>query len=149
MSEPSAASFESSTASASSVDHDRRNAWFCALLVALAFLISWPIAEVGRNDDWSYAFSSWRLAQTGHLTYNGWSTAMLGAQAYWGAAVIKLFGMKFTALRVSTLPFTCSIPAMLYLLARRLKAAVPVAMLVGTHARFVTDDDRMRCDVFD
>ena len=111
--------------------HDHRNAILCALLVACAVLISWPFAEVGRNDDWSYAQSTLGLLRTGRLVYNGWSTAMLGAQAYWGAAIIKIFGFSFTALRLGVLPFTCWTVGMLYLLARRVGAAAPIAVMAA------------------
>jgi hypothetical protein len=99
--------------------------------VACAVLISWPFAEVGRNDDWSYAQSTLELLHTGKLVYNGWSTAMLGAQAFWGAAIIKVFGFSFTALRLGVLPFTCWMVAILYLLARRVGAAAPIATMAA------------------
>ncbi len=43
------------------------------------------------------------LAQTGHIVYNGWATAMLGWQLWLGALFAKLFGPSFTAIRASTL----------------------------------------------
>ena len=110
---------------------DLRNAFLCGLLVALAVLIAWPIAEVGRNDDWSYALTSLVLSRTGRMSYNGWSTAMLGAQAFWGAGVIKLLGFSFTTLRLSTLPFSCGTTALLFQIARRLGASTAIAMLAA------------------
>jgi hypothetical protein len=71
------------------------------------------------------------LARTGKLIYNGWSTAIIGAQAYWGAGIIKLFGFNFTALRLSVLPFACGTAAILYLLARRLGASASVSMMAA------------------
>jgi len=66
-------------------------------------LISRPFADMGVADDWSYFLTAKILAQTGHIVYNGWATAMLGWQLYAGALFIKLFGASFTAVRMSTL----------------------------------------------
>ena len=57
-------------------------------------------------DDWSYFRSSEVLAQTGHVAYNGWATAMMGWQLYSGALMIRLFGDTFTAVRMSTMIFS-------------------------------------------
>ena len=54
-------------------------------------------------DDWSYVRSVRVLAQTGHIVYNGWATAILGWQLFLGALFVKLFGPSFTAIRASTL----------------------------------------------
>jgi hypothetical protein len=75
----------------------------CALLFLICVLISHPFAEMGIADDWSYFLTARILAQTGHIVYNGWATAMLGWQLYAGALFIKLFGASFTAVRMSTL----------------------------------------------
>ena len=58
---------------------------------------------MGICDDGPYIFVAKNLASTGHITYNGWSEAMLGWQLYLGAAFIKLFGFSFTAVRMSNL----------------------------------------------
>jgi hypothetical protein len=81
-----------------------RNGIICACLVAAAILIAWPVAEMGFIDDWSYVKTALVFAQTGHIAYNGWATAMLGWTIPWGAFFIKLFGFSFTAVRLSTLP---------------------------------------------
>lgn len=86
----------------------RVHAWFCALTLIAAALLIHPSLEMGINDDWSYIKSAQVLAQTGHIAYNGWSTAMLGWQLYLGALAVKLFGFSFTAVRLSML-----LPAML------------------------------------
>ncbi|MGD0462378.1 MAG: glycosyltransferase family 39 protein [Tepidisphaeraceae bacterium] len=91
----------------------------CAAAAAVAFFLTWPFAELPFNDDWSYAFTARHLAQTGHLTYNGWATAAIIPQAYWGALIIRVFGFSFTALRMGTLPFAMASAAVCYLLARR------------------------------
>ena len=81
----------------------RRPAFVCAFLLLLCALATYPVAEIGMNDDWSYVQSARVLAQTGHVVYNSWATAMLGWQLYLGALFAKLFGPSFTAIRASTL----------------------------------------------
>jgi Dolichyl-phosphate-mannose-protein mannosyltransferase len=103
----------------------------CAAATAVAFLLTWPIGGLGFSDDWSYAFTARNLAQTGHLTYNGWATAAIIPQAYWGAMVIKLFGFSFTALRISTLPFAMGSAAIAYLLGRRAGLGLGSALLAS------------------
>jgi hypothetical protein len=75
---------------------------FCALAVAFSALLIRPYAETGICDDWSYIRTTQILAQTGHIVYNGWASAMLGWQLYLGALFVKLFGFSFTAVRLST-----------------------------------------------
>lgn len=75
---------------------------FCALAVASSALLVRPYAETGICDDWSYIKTTQILAQTGHIVYNGWASAMLGWQLYLGASFVKLFGFSFTAIRLST-----------------------------------------------
>ncbi|MGO8837928.1 MAG: ArnT family glycosyltransferase [Limisphaerales bacterium] len=98
---------------------DLRSALLCVLLVLGAIALTVPVAESGVNDDWSYAKTALDLAQTGHLAYNGWSTAMLGAQACWGALFIKVFGFSFLTLRLSTAPLAAGCAVLLYVLHRR------------------------------
>ena len=78
-------------------------ALFCALSVLLCELIARPYASMGICDDGPYILVAQKLANTGHIVYNGWSAAMLVWQLYLGAAFIKLFGFSFTAVRMSTL----------------------------------------------
>ena len=78
-------------------------AFLCALVLLICALATFPVAEIGINDDWSYVQSARVLAQTGHIVYNGWATAMLGWQLYLGALFAKLFGPSFTSIRASTL----------------------------------------------
>ena len=56
---------------------------------------------MGVNDDWTYAHMSKVFAATGRLSYDGWTDSMIIPQVIWGAAVIKLFGFSFLALRLS------------------------------------------------
>jgi hypothetical protein len=66
-------------------------------MLALLFcvLVARPFVSMGVIDDWSYIWTARVLANTGHLTYNGWATAMLGWQVYLGALFIKLFGFSY------------------------------------------------------
>src|SRR5215469_9635400 len=82
----------------------RLGAAVCAFIVHLCDLVIWPVVELGVNDEWSYVKTVQILAQTGHIVYNGWATAMLGWQLYLGALFVKLFGFSFTAVRLSILP---------------------------------------------
>lgn len=82
----------------------RREGLFCALIVVASILATWPFAEMGFQDDWSYIRTALEFARTGHFVYNGWSTAMLGWMAPWGALFIKLFGFSFTTVRLSMIP---------------------------------------------
>lgn len=108
--------------------HDARNLFICAALVLVAIACTRPLAESGFNDDWSYTKTALDLAQTGKLRYNGWAAAMVGAQAYWGAAFIKLFGFSFLTTRLSTAPLAAGCAALLYALHRR--ASLPPALSV-------------------
>ena len=58
---------------------------------------------MGLIDDFSYVRTAFLFVQTGHFVYNGWTTAMLGAQIVWAAPFIKLLGYSFFAARVSTI----------------------------------------------
>ena len=58
---------------------------------------------MGLIDDFSYVRTALIFARTGHFVYNGWTTAMLGAQIVWAAPFIKLLGYTFFATRVSTI----------------------------------------------
>jgi hypothetical protein len=78
-------------------------ALFCALAVLLCELISRPYANMGVCDDWPYILMAQRLASTGQFVYSAWAQPIIGWQLYYGAAFIKLFGLSFTALRISTL----------------------------------------------
>jgi hypothetical protein len=57
---------------------------------------------MGMIDDAPYILVVKRLAETGHVVYNGWETAIFGWQFYLGAAFVKLFGYSFTTVRLST-----------------------------------------------
>jgi hypothetical protein len=72
------------------------------------------VLEMGLDDDWSYIWSARALADTGHIHYNGWATAMLGWQLYLGALFIKLFGFSFTIVRIPILIVSMMTVALLH-----------------------------------
>lgn len=98
---------------------DLRNIAVCVLVTLGAILVAWPFAEAGYIDDFSYIHMAKTLADTGRFAYNGWPTAMLGIQVWWGAAWILLFGFSFTLVRLSVLPLSLGAVVLVYLLARR------------------------------
>jgi hypothetical protein len=83
-----------------------RNGLLCALVIAACVVATYPVAETGFQDDWSYIRTALDFARTGHFVYNGWATAMLGWIIPWSALFIKIFGFSFTLVRASLLPFT-------------------------------------------
>jgi hypothetical protein len=83
-----------------------RNGLICAFVVAASVWATYPVAEIGLNDDWSYIKTAQAFAQTGHFAYNGQGAVMLGCQVIWGALFVKLLGFSFTAVRLSILPLT-------------------------------------------
>jgi len=98
---------------------DRRNLCLCVLVTLGAILVAWPFAEGGYIDDFSYIHMAQSLAETGRFAYNGWPTAMLGIQVWWGAAWVWLFGFSFTLVRLSVWPLALGAVALVYLIARR------------------------------
>lgn len=102
-------------------DHTIRNGLFCALIFAAGFWISWPVAQMGFVDDWSYIKSAQVFAQTGHLVFNGWATAMLGWQVLWGALFIRLFGFSFMTVKLSTLPLAMASVFLFYVIQVRFR----------------------------
>src|SRR5690348_9921925 len=94
---------------------DRRNVLLCMLLFVAGAALVQPFLEMGVNDDWSYTYTAREFLTTGHITYNGWATAMLGPQVFWAALFIKLFGFSFLAVRSTTfIVALASIPALYY-----------------------------------
>jgi 4-amino-4-deoxy-L-arabinose transferase-like glycosyltransferase len=98
---------------------DTRNLLLCVLVPLAAILVAWPFAEGGYVDDFSYIHMAKTLAETGRFAYNGWPTAMLGIQVWWGAAWVWLFGFSFTLVRLSVWPLALGAVVLVYLLARR------------------------------
>ena len=84
----------------------QRDGLICAFVVAVCVLLTYPVAEMGFQDDWSYVRTALEFARTGQFVYNGWATAMLGWIIPWSALFIKVFGFSFTLVRLSMLPVT-------------------------------------------
>lgn len=101
------------------LSHDIRNGLLCAFAVAAAMWASYPVAETGFIDDWSYIKVAELFAHTGHIAYNGWGEPMLGWQVVWGGLFIKLFGFSFTVARLSMLPVAMATIFLLYIILRR------------------------------
>ena len=62
----------------------------CALAVLVCELVSRPYTTMGVCDDMSYILIARKVAETGHIFYNGPTTPMLGWQLYLGAAVYQV-----------------------------------------------------------
>ena len=111
-----------------------------------------PFANSGFNDDWSYSDVALRMAQTGHLHYNGWGSPTLLFQAFWGAAWIRLFGFSFDALRVSTLIFALGVITIVYALGLKVgltrQLALFAALVVGTSPIFLPLAASFMTDVY-
>ncbi len=105
---------DASTKTRTPLPSRQRIGLLCALLATLCILATYPVLEMGTNDDWSYIKTSFDIARTGHLIYNGWATAMLGWQVYWGALFTKLFGFSFLTVRLSALPLAAASAYVLY-----------------------------------
>lgn len=96
-----------------------RDGLLCAALLGVCLLATWPVAEVGMNDDWVYTLIARDFARTGHLIFHGWASPLLGWQALWGAAFAKLFGPTFTSIRLSTIPLALATGLFLHAVLRR------------------------------
>ena len=64
-----------------------RGALLCALITAACLLASYPIAEIGFVDDWSYIKTTLDFARTGHFLYNGGGFGDAGLAGRLGRAV--------------------------------------------------------------
>jgi 4-amino-4-deoxy-L-arabinose transferase-like glycosyltransferase len=107
----------------------------------VAILVAWPFAEGGYVDDFSYIHMAKTLAETGRFAYNGWPTAILGIQVWWGAAWVWLFGFSFAIVRLSVWPLALGAVTLVYLLARRARLSpyesVFAALLTGLSTLFL------------
>jgi hypothetical protein len=97
---------------------DRARPLLCAALAAASILATIPVLEMGLYDDWSYTYTARALAVSGRMAYTNWGAPMVGVQACWAAALIRLFGFSFTLVRLSTLPFAAGCAFLLYWLGR-------------------------------
>ena len=130
---------------------DTRNLLLCALITLAAILVAWPFAEGGCIDDFSYIHMAKTLAETGRFAYNGWPTAMLGIQVWWGSAWVWLFGFSFTIVRLSVLPLALGAVSLVYLIARRVSLSPSdslfVALATGLSPNFITLTPTFMSDV--
>src|SRR3954447_2016272 len=64
--------------------------------------IAWHFGALGipRNDDWSYALSAFRLADSGRFDGNGLPSMNLVGQLVLSRPTLWLFGHRFTALQI-------------------------------------------------
>jgi len=104
---------------------------WAAAAALLAVLASAPFVEAGFNDDWGYAHIALNLAKTGHFYYGNLSVPTLLFQAYWGSALIHLFGFSFQLLRFSTLPFAMGCGVLCYRIARMAGLPAPSALFAS------------------
>ena len=120
---------------------DKRRLLLCLAVVLAAILISWPLGDIGFGDDVAFSHVALRLAQTGHVLYNGWEAVMILEHVYWGALVIKLFGFSAAYLRLSTVPLALGAVGLCYLLSRkagiRETQAVLVTLVLGLSPIFL------------
>src|SRR5207248_460750 len=47
------------------------NGLLCACIIAACVLLTYPVAEMGFQDDWSYVRTALEFARTGHFVYDG------------------------------------------------------------------------------
>lgn len=62
-----------------------------------------PRGNFPLDDDWSFALSTWHLAETGEIRLARFTGMSLRAQLVWGAMWTRLAGESFEVLRASTL----------------------------------------------
>ena len=103
----------------------------CGGFAIALVLLSYPIAECGFDDDWSYAYTALRLVKTGRITYDGWGAPMLFFQAAWGGMLIRIFGFSFNLLHLATVPFAAGCASLTYSLARRSGLSRPASVLAS------------------
>lgn len=114
---------------------DIRYAFICMVATILCGLATFPVLEAGVGDDFAYSYMAQLLAETGRFEFNGWETAMVGPQIWWGAALIKLFGFSHTLIRFSVLLLAAGCAGLLYWLGRRTPLPpAPAALLALTVA---------------
>jgi Dolichyl-phosphate-mannose-protein mannosyltransferase len=82
---------------------DRAIALPLAGLLLILVLVTSPVGEFPLNDDWIYSKTVQHLLETGQYKAHPYLNATLIAQSYWGAMFCKIFGFRFTVLRISTL----------------------------------------------
>jgi len=83
-----------------------RPCWPLAAVIAIFTIVVImvnPLREMPIKDDWAYALTVRTLVQTGEYHLHDWSAPNLIFQAYYGSLFVRLLGMSFSSLRLSTL----------------------------------------------
>lgn len=91
----------------------------CALLVGVCLLLTWPMVEIGINDDWCYTMVAWDFGHTGHFIYRGWASASVGWQAIWGGLAARWLGYTYTVVRLSMWPIGLATVVLYHAILRR------------------------------
>jgi hypothetical protein len=103
---------------------------YAGLLLACTLVVS-PVAEFPLNDDWLYAKMSLNTLEARAFVAHPFVAANATLHAFWGAAVIGLFGFSFTALRLSTFVFSFATLWLTNMAAREAGATRRHALLAG------------------
>jgi len=78
-------------------------------LYIVTILLVNPKGEFPLNDDWSYTRSALQFAAGNGMHVDEWSAPSVVGQALYGGLLIRVFGMRFLVLRLSTLAASCAI----------------------------------------
>ena len=89
------------------------------LYVSTILLVD-PRGEFPLNDDWSYTRSALQFARGNGMHVDEWAAPSLIGQTLYGSLLIRIFGMKFLVLRLSTLAASCAIALGLWFALARL-----------------------------
>lgn len=112
----------------------------CAVVLGFVLLAN-PFGSAGFVDDWSYSHMALKLAQTGHLKYEGWGSPTLLFQTLWAAPWIHLLGFSFDLMRAITLPFALGFVLLTYATGRKVGLRRDLslfgALIVGTAPLFL------------
>ena len=103
-----------------------------AIITGAGLLIAVAIGVRGDfplSDDWSYGHAVRALCDDGRLDLLAWTGPTLVLQAWVGAALCRMFGFSFTALRCATLAAGVAGAVGFYLLAREYRRAPPLLAL--------------------
>lgn len=85
------------------VIENKKSEFLIALIWLLLIALIYPVAEIGLDDSWYYAFPVKTLIEQGEYIIANQISPNLYFQAAWGYLFCLPFGFSFTALRLSTL----------------------------------------------
>jgi 4-amino-4-deoxy-L-arabinose transferase-like glycosyltransferase len=89
------------------------------LVYAASVLLVNPAGEFPLNDDWSYTRTALSFANGRGMQVDEWSAPSLVGQALYGGLLIRMLGMSFLALRLSTLFAACGTALGLWFVLKR------------------------------